>query len=161
MNETIFILTDAEWVNAAGVMLVFLGIGMIVTEFFVPALGLVGLTGGLAAVTGAVVLNNSGYLTAMNIGIELIFGVVAAGLLLAILSGWLTWRAYHRKTSTGPESLIGNTAEIVSWSGRKGRVRIQGEVWQARAEQDILFSAGDVALVRQIDHLTLIVEKPL
>lgn len=160
MNETIFLLTEEQWINAAGVMLVFLGIGMIVTELFIPALGLIGLTGGLAAVTGAVVLHHSGYLMEMRIGIEAIIGVVIAGLTLCALSGWLAWRAYRRKVSVGPESLIGETAEIVSWSGRKGRVRIQGEVWQASAAQDMMFSAGDVAIVRQIENLTLTVEKP-
>jgi membrane-bound serine protease (ClpP class) len=65
-------------------------------------------------------------------------------------------RARRRTVVSGPEEMIGLPGEVVSWSGRSGRVRAHGEIWQARASNEL--SPGNRVRVRQRDGLVLLVD---
>ena len=149
------LLSDAGWIDAAGVMLALVGMIMIIMEIFLPALGLFGLTGIAAITIGTVVLHQSGFLQHMNIGIGTIIGIISGLVVLALLTGWVTWQAYRRKISTGPESLLGADAEVIEWNGRSGRVRVQGEIWQAESERPLPAQAGDHVLISRVEDLHL------
>lgn len=148
-------LTEAGWIDVAGVMLVFLGIGMIITEIFLPALGLFGIAGIAAVVTGTVVLHNSGFMERADIGIGWIIGLVTGLVIVSLAAGWITWRAYQEKAQAGPESLLGTKAEIIEWNGKSGRVRAQGEIWQAVSDASLILTPGDFALIARVEDLHL------
>ena len=63
----------------------------------------------------------------------------------------LRWSG-RRRVTTGAEALVGQTAVVANPS----QVRIVGELWQARAERQLL--PGEEVVVRSVDGLTLIVE---
>jgi membrane-bound serine protease (ClpP class) len=67
----------------------------------------------------------------------------------------LFWRRFLRRyrVSTGAEALVGESVEVVQACDPSGRVRVRGELWNARASQPL--GVGDVARVTAVDGLTL------
>jgi membrane protein implicated in regulation of membrane protease activity len=57
----------------------------------------------------------------------------------------------------GPETLVGETAQVVTPCRPTGQVRLQGELWQARCEEGA--DVGEHVRVRALEGLTLIVER--
>jgi membrane-bound serine protease (ClpP class) len=62
----------------------------------------------------------------------------------------------RRRATVGAETLVGRTAVVVRALAPDGQVKLDGEVWQARASVDLL--PGDEVLVTAIDGLVLAVE---
>jgi membrane-bound serine protease (ClpP class) len=79
---------------------------------------------------------------------------VTAGFFLLVLAMLL--RSRKRLVITGKEALLGAEGEAVSWQEDEGRVRIQGEVWLARAAGPL--QPGSRVKVVGRDGLILIVE---
>jgi membrane-bound serine protease (ClpP class) len=52
--------------------------------------------------------------------------------------------------------MIGSTGEVVSWAVSKGRVRVDGELWEAQSTQSL--SKGQKVRVIERKGLTLTVE---
>jgi membrane protein implicated in regulation of membrane protease activity len=69
---------------------------------------------------------------------------------------WL-WYSRRGKVKMGPETLVGAVAEVVTPCVPLGSVRLQGELWQARCDEGA--EAGDSVRVRELDGLTLVVER--
>jgi len=61
--------------------------------------------------------------------------VVFGALVLLIVS--FTAASFRKKVQTGAEYLIGLRGESVSWSGRQGIVRLDGENWAALADTEL------------------------
>ena len=67
----------------------------------------------------------------------------------------LFWRRFLRRyrVSTGAEALVGESVEVVQACDPSGRVRVRGELWNARAAPPL--GVGEVARVTAVDGLTL------
>jgi membrane protein implicated in regulation of membrane protease activity len=65
------------------------------------------------------------------------------------------WRRFLRRyrVSTGVEALLGESVVVVEECNPSGRVRVRGELWNARASQPM--KVGDVGRVTGVDGLTL------
>jgi membrane-bound serine protease (ClpP class) len=65
------------------------------------------------------------------------------------------WRRFLRRyrVSTGVEALLGESVEVVQACSPSGRVRVRGELWNARAPQPM--NVGEVGRVTAVDGLTL------
>ncbi len=68
---------------------------------------------------------------------------------------FLFWRRFLRRyrIRTGAEALIGQPVEVVEACDPIGRVRIRGELWNARSAQPL--AVGETASVRAVNGLTL------
>jgi membrane-bound serine protease (ClpP class) len=154
MSEDI-LFNSVAWVNAGGLFLIAIGVCFVVGELFLPAFGLFGFAGVAALIIGTVILDQTGYITSLDLNIPLLLSVAVGGLALSGLGGWYAWKLHRRKISTGPESLLGDMAEIVNWSGTSGHVRIQGDIWQAYADTPFSGQTGDKVLVCLVDHVKL------
>jgi membrane-bound serine protease (ClpP class) len=64
---------------------------------------------------------------------------------------WLKFLRRYR-IQTGAEAMVGRRAEVLD----EGRVRISGEIWNARSEQPVI--AGQAVRITGVDGLTLSVE---
>ena len=82
--------------------------------------------------------------------------VVVAALVLEVgeAAFWIRL-SKRRKPQVGGEALIGASAEVVSACRPVGRVRILGELWQARCAEGA--DPGEVVRVHALDGLTLVV----
>jgi membrane-bound serine protease (ClpP class) len=142
-------------VNYAGLALMALGIGLIVTEFFMPAYGSLG-AGGLAAfVIGSIILFGN-HESGLRVALPLIVGIAVAGGLVILTIGWLAARARRRPLSAGVETMIGATVEAISDCEERCVVRYGGELWNARAASPL--RAGQQARIVKVVDLTLWVE---
>ena len=142
----------------AGVALLILGIALMAAEALAPGLGILGLGGIVAFITGAIFLfDPTG--TDMDVSIAWPLIIAAAITTAFILIGLLGFilRARQRRVVTGSEQLIGLEGEVTNWDAGAGKVHVHGEDWAARADADL--SKGAKIRVTGRDGLTLIVEK--
>lgn len=83
-------------------------------------------------------------------------GIAVMALAAAIeVAEVLFWRRFLRRyrVSTGAEALVGESVEVVEACDPMGRVRVRGELWNARATQPL--AVGEFARVTAVDGLTL------
>jgi len=142
-------------VNYAGLALVVLGTAMIISEFFFPTYGSLGVGGLIAFVVGSLILFDTD-VPGMNVGRPLIGAFATMGGLMIAGIVYLASRSMRRPVATGTQGMIGETAEVVADFTGRGRVRYGGELWNARS--DAALHAGDLARIVRVEGLTLWVE---
>jgi membrane-bound serine protease (ClpP class) len=82
--------------------------------------------------------------------------VIVAGVIdIAETAFFVRW-SKRRRATVGVETLVGRHATVVRAHTPRGQVKVDGEVWEARAEYDLL--PGDEVVVRAVDGLLLEVE---
>ncbi|HMC07143.1 MAG TPA: NfeD family protein [Solirubrobacterales bacterium] len=87
------------------------------------------------------------------------WGLVAVAAALAFEVAELAlWRRFLRRyrLRTGPETMVGELAMVVSACEPDGRVRVRGELWKARSSGPA--AVGEAVRIAAIDGLTLEVE---
>jgi len=82
------------------------------------------------------------------------FAVISAAYFIVVMT--FVAKSRQRPIVSGPEHMIGDSAEVIDWQGHLGRVRVQGEIWKARATEDL--SPGRRVRVVRIEGLTLVVQ---
>jgi membrane-bound serine protease (ClpP class) len=142
-------------VNYAGLALMALGIGLIATEFFMPAFGSLGVGGLAAFVVGSIILFDNDA-PGLRVAMPLIAGIAVAGGLVIVIIGWLGARARRLPPSTGVETMIGAAVEAVGDCEERCVVRYGGELWNARTSSPL--RAGQQACIVKVVDLTLWVE---
>jgi membrane-bound serine protease (ClpP class) len=68
---------------------------------------------------------------------------------------WIHFLRRYRVT-TGVEGLVGQRAEVIETLAPAGRVRVRGEIWNARSSATV--AAGDRVRIAAVEGLTLMVE---
>lgn len=142
-------------IDFAGVALVVLGIGLMVAEAFIGTFGVLGVGGIAAFLFGSLIMfhgNAPGF--GLSVSVVAAATIVSAAFFLLILTMLL--RSRRRPVVSGGEALIGAVGETVEWRGETGRVRVNGELWQARCHRPL--SAGTRVKVVDRDRLILKVE---
>ena len=142
-------------VNYAGLALMALGIGLIVTEFFMPAFGSLGVGGLAAFVIGSIILFDT-HGAGAGVALPLIVGIAVAGGLVIFAIAWLALRARRRPLSAGVETMIGAFVEAVNDCQDRCVVRYGGELWNARTSTPL--HAGQRARIVKVAQMTLWVE---
>lgn len=142
-------------VNMAGVILVVLGMVFMIAEAFVPSFGIMGFGGLAAFVFGSTILFDYETMPGLSLDLTVIGSIAVVGAIMVGLIVFLTMKVYRRDIITGAESLIGKQAIIVEWQGNTGRVRIQGEVWQAYSDIPLKLDVKDTVYVAKRDDLKL------
>ena len=142
-------------VNYAGLALMALGVGLIVTEFFMPAFGSLGVGGLAAFVIGSIILFDN-HAAGPSVALPLIVGIAVAGGLIIFAIAWLALRARRRPLSAGVETMIGAFVEAVNDCQDRCVVRYGGELWNARSSTPL--RAGQRARIVKVAQMTLWVE---
>jgi membrane-bound serine protease (ClpP class) len=67
------------------------------------------------------------------------------------------WIRFLRRypVTTGAEGLVGERAEVIVRCAPLGRVRLRGEIWNARSEEPV--ESGEEVRVEAVEGLTLVV----
>jgi membrane-bound serine protease (ClpP class) len=142
-------------INYAGAALVLIGIGLMIAEVHIGTFGALGVGGIAAFVIGALMMfpdRVPGF--ALSTAVVIGAAIASAALILLVLAALL--RSRKRPIVTGGEALIGAEGEAVTWQQSEGRVRVQGEIWLARAKAPL--PAGTRVKVVSRDGLVLFVE---
>ncbi len=142
-------------VDYAGLALILLGLALMVAEAFMPSFGVLGIGGLVAFVAGSIMLLDTdvpGY----GIPWYLVGSIAAVAAGLMLLTMTMLVRSRRRAVVSGVEQMLDSTGSVIDWTDERGRVRVQGEIWQARAVQPI--GPGARVRVKAIEGLTLVVE---
>jgi membrane-bound serine protease (ClpP class) len=139
-------------VNYAGLALIALGIAMMVGELTMPSFGTLGIGGIIAFVVGSVMLMDT-EVPGFGISWQVVGGVaVGAASALMLLMAMLA-RSQRRAVVTGEEQMVGSVARVLDWRDGQGRVRVHGEIWQARGPAGL--RAGQEVRITAIERLQL------
>jgi len=126
-------------VNYVGVILIVLGLLLLLLEIKVTSYGTLTLGGVGALVLGSILLfdpaNPFG-----SIPLRIITPVVIFTVLFFLVIVGLGLAAQRRRPSTGLEALTGQVAEILTSEGEssgtyRGRLQVQGEIWEYRSRR--------------------------
>jgi membrane-bound serine protease (ClpP class) len=145
-------------VNLTGLLLIFLGVGLLIAEAFVASYGILGLGGVTAFVIGSLFLIDTSK-TNLVVNRDIIFGVAAALTLIILGIGYVVARERRRRSTVGAEGIVGEVGEVreAIAPGAPGKVFVHGEIWRA-VSTDAL-SPGARARVKSINGLELQVQK--
>lgn len=123
-------------INYAGLALLALGLALIVAETLVPSVGVLGIGGVIAFVTGSILLLDSevpGY----QVPLGLVAGMATAAGLLMLLSLRLLLRAGRRPPVQALAGLANIEAEALEDFLDEGWVEVRGERWRAHSPAPI------------------------
>jgi membrane-bound serine protease (ClpP class) len=85
-----------------------------------------------------------------------VIGGLACGALFIVEVGYWQRRMRRAKVQTGMENLVGATGEVTEALAPSGKVRVLGELWQARSSSEL--PPGSPVRVVAVDGLILEVE---
>ncbi|HYX65168.1 MAG TPA: nodulation protein NfeD [Burkholderiales bacterium] len=140
-------------VNYAGLALMFLGIGFMVAEVFLPSFGSLGIGGLIAFVVGSIMLIEDTSLPGFEIPYAVIGGVAAASAAFLFFVIGMLARSRRAAVVTGREQMIGAEAEALEDFAREGWARVRGERWKVRSAGPV--RRGERLRVKAIDGLIL------
>jgi len=141
-------------INYAGAGLVLLGAALLAAEAHIGAFGAIGIGGIAAFVIGAIMMFPAAPGFALSPWTIAEATAVTAGLFLLVLG--VLVRARRRVVIAAMRALLGSEGEALSWRGRQGRIRIEGETWRARAAAPL--PPGCRVKVIDRDGVVLVVE---
>src|SRR5215468_8900398 len=142
-------------INYAGAALVLLGIGLMVAEAHIGSFGVIGVAGVASFVIGAILMFPPGA-PGLSLSLSVVAAATAATAALFLLVLTMLLRSRRRPVVTGKEGLLGTEGETVAWDGEEGRVRVNGEIWRARARLPLQPGARIKVINRE--GLVLVVE---
>jgi membrane-bound serine protease (ClpP class) len=142
-------------VNYAGVALLLVGVALMAMELFTPSFGALGVGGVVAFVAGSVMLFDEDVDgVALSLPLAITVSLCFSGLMLA--TAVLLARMRRHPVVTGREEMMGATGCALEAFSDTGRVRVHGEVWNARARAPV--ARDQTVRVCEMDGLVLEVE---
>lgn len=121
--------------------------------------GILAVNGAISLVMGYMIDSGAQTLFGIDVDWSFFFGVSFAEAIFLIGCILTVLHIRRQKITTGIESMIGADAEVLEWKNNKGRVRVQGEDWQAISNDKKPFKIGDITHISSVDKLTVRIEK--
>ncbi len=145
-------------INLAGLLLIFLGVGLLIAEAFVTSYGILGVGGVLALVIGSLFLIDTSK-TDLTVSHGIIYGSAAALTMIILTIGYIVTRERGRPVKTGSEGLLGEVGEVreAIAPGLPGKLFVHGEIWRAVSSEPL--GEGAHARVKAIKGLELEVQR--
>ncbi|HXR24631.1 MAG TPA: NfeD family protein, partial [Candidatus Binataceae bacterium] len=143
-------------INLAGLLLIILGAGMLMSEVFVTSYGILGMGGVAAFIIGSFLLVDRAE-TNLAINRGIIIGAAGAMSVIILGVGYLAMRGRRRRATTGREGLIGQIGVVreAIAPGAPGRLFVHGELW--RAVSAVPLDTGARAQIAAVQGLELVV----
>lgn len=143
-------------VNAVGLLLLAVAIGLFVAEVLAPGLAGFGFGGAVVLVLASVFLFDEAEGVSVDLWAAVPLAVVMFG--LVVLAGRVALRSRAEPSrSTGPELLAGRVVPVRQAEGETGRTFTEGAWWTLRSESGPLRVGQRVRVVR-LEGLELVVE---
>lgn len=139
-------------INVAGLLLILLGVGLIVSELFVTSYGVLGIGGVIAFVLGSLFLVDTSQ-TNLSVDRKMIAGAAVGFSVVVLGLGYLVIRTRDRPALAGREGLVGEIGEVreAIQPGVAGRVLVHGELWRAVSDRSL--PPGTAVRVRAVHGL--------
>lgn len=139
-------------INFAGILLILLAIIFFILEIKVVSYGMLSLTGILCLALGSLMLFRSTDST-QGLALSVLIPTIIAVSTFFVSVAALAFKAQMRKPLTGMEALIGMEGEVLSDLDPQGKVFVNGEIWNAQAQETIL--KGQKVVVVAVENLKL------
>ncbi len=143
---------NAYW---AGVLLIFLAIGLFVAEVFTQAFGILTAGGIASLVIGSLILFSHSS-PEMEVNRFLIAGVAILIAAFVIFMIGAVVRGQRRRVTTGTEGLLGRVAVAKTSLAPKGTVLVDGELWKAEVDTGKV-EPGEEVTITKVEGLKLFV----
>ena len=143
---------NAYW---AGVLLIFLAIGLFAAEVFTQAFGILTAGGIASLVIGSLILFSHSS-PEMEVNRFLIAGVAVLIAAFVIFMVGAVVRGQRRRVTTGTEGLLGRVAVAKTSLAPKGTVLVDGELWKAEVDTGKV-EPGEEVTVTKVEGLKLFV----
>ncbi len=141
-------------VNTAGILLILLAILFFVLELKVTSYGILSVAGITSLVLGSTMLfKGAGPQFQVAWGVLIPTVICISGFFIGVI--YLVVRAQTNKPRTGAEGLTGEIGIVKRIDGRRGKVLVHGELWQAIFVEDV--SVGDKVRVQSVQNLVITV----
>lgn len=142
--------------NAAGILLLVLGFILIIIEVNVPTFGLLTAAALVSFFFGSLFLFDPQYpffqLPVMTI-IPIIIVLTAVLLALAYLIG-----KSQMAPTTSETGIHTDTVQVLRWNGQEGKVKVRGEIWNARSPEPVDITPGQKVKIDRIEGMTIYVK---
>jgi len=146
-------------VEAIGVVLLILGIGLIIAETQLPTAGILGVLGVAGLIAGGLLLFDLEGDTSISPVLVVFVALALGGPLIFV--GQRALAARHAPVRTGEEYLVGSTGRVREALDPIGQIFAAGALWRARAvEGEGPIGTGYRVRIEAVDGLTLLV-RPL
>ncbi len=133
-----FIATSTLPVSYGAAALILAGIIMLFAEMFVPSFGALGIGGFVAFVLGSIFLVDPTGDQGLRVSLWTILPMAIVVALASLFAGWLLLKTLSMKVTSGEHMLIGEKGRVVRVfdDSGKGSIKVAGEIWQARWDED-------------------------
>ncbi len=139
-------------VNYAGVALIILAMIFFIAEIKVTSYGLLTVAGVISLILGSLMLFKSAD-PAIRVSLELIISMAVFTLVVVTFLVSMVIRSHRAQVATGAEGLLHKHGVTRTQVGRRGKVFVHGEIWNASADEEI--PAGSPVEIVSVDGLTL------
>lgn len=139
-------------VNYAGVALIILAMIFFIAEVKVTSYGLLTVAGVISLILGSLMLFKSAD-PAIRVSLELIISMAVFTLVVVTFLVSMVIRSHRAQVATGAEGLLHKYGVTRTQVGRRGKVFVHGEIWNASADEEI--PAGSPVEIVSVDGLTL------
>ena len=149
-------------INAAGILLIALGIIFMVVEALTPTFGFWTVAAVITLIFGIMLLPASSAINEMPRSWYLSFRMVSIVIIIAIASFFIyalikVAKAKKIKPRIGEEDLVGKEGVAITDIKPEGQVKVSGEIWKAESDEEI--RRGDKIMVSEQKRLKLKVRK--
>lgn len=145
--------------SVLGLILILLGVGLIIIELLNPGISVFGVAGAIALLIGIFTIDTEPLLrkelfSAIN---TFVLGLAIAAAAFFILVATKVAKVRKRPVVSGKGRLIGMKALVIESLKPKGLVKLEGEIWTAKADTGKTFKKGSFVKVKGVRGNTLIV----
>lgn len=131
---------EASWLAVA---LIGIGALLFALELFTPTFGILSAAGAASILAGSLLLFDSDSPYGVLPLETIIFTVIASAVIMGFIA-YMGLKAQRRKIASGKESFIGRIAEVKKPLTPKGKVMIDGELWNAISADGTPIEGGEV-----------------
>ncbi len=144
-------------VNAAGIVLIVFAAALFIADVFIPGYGILSAGGVAAFVIGALILFDTPS-PVFRVSIALIITMALGSLAFVSLAVGAVARTRKARIVTGSQGIIGRVTEARTDISPKGKVFVEGTLWNAVSEGEPI-RRGEPVRVVDVEGLTLHVRK--
>lgn len=142
--------------NVTGILLLILGFIFVLIEINVPTFGLLTMAALISFFFGSLFLFDSGYpyfqLPAMTI-----VPIITILTLILVLLAYLIGKSQLSPT-TSESGIVTDTVKVLKWDGTRGKVKVRGEIWNARSSAPAKFEPGQEVSIDKVEGLTIYIK---
>lgn len=146
-------------VSYAGLVLIFLAVGLFVAEAFFPSFGMLTVGGGVCLILGGIMLIDSP-VSVMRVSLSVVIPVAIGSAGVAFFLASRALQSFRIPVQTGAEGMVGETGtatlDFIEQNGSyAGTVLVHGEIWRANSDHQI--AESERVRIKTCEGLTLTV----